>query len=159
MYLTEEEINSIISTPFFTAPVTESVMNYAFYRGRMNATVYTLRFNLTPTYSENYLIKFVLDHLLKHFPLNNRVLGSIHYDLLLCNSNIDPKSYYLWRANSNQAHFDTEEETMFTLTYDTVYRFIRKALQVHVPSLNIYFSSSNVVIERALAVVFSFVKI
>lgn len=159
MYLTEEEINSILATSFFTEPVTESFMNYAFYRGRMNATVYTLRFNLTPTYSENYLIKFVLDHLLNLFPLNSRVLGSIHYDLLLCHSNIEPKSYYLWRANSNQTHFDTEEETMFTLTYDNIYRFIRKALQVHVPSLNIYFSSSGVVIERALAVVFSFVKI
>ena len=56
MYLSEQQVNSLLSSDFFSQPVTESVSQYAMYRGRLNATVVTYRFNINPQYSNRFMI-------------------------------------------------------------------------------------------------------
>lgn len=150
----------MLQNPYFTEPVTQSVVRYVLYRGHLNATVHTLRFNYTRNnVDENIVSRHLIDHLLTAYDLNVQLLGSISYDLLLVDPNSNPKSYYIWRANSNSATMSGNEETYFRLTYDNLFRFVRNSLNIHIPDLNIFFQSSNVVVEQVLAVVFSFVKI
>lgn len=139
--------------------MTESSVKYAAYRGRLNAIVYTMRFNLTPAFNEAHMTNTVLTHVMSRFPNGARLLGSIHYDLLLVDPRSDPKSYYIWRANSNQTVFDTNSEILLSLSYDNMFRFIQNSAHADIPSLNINFRSSSVVVERVLAIVFSFVTV
>jgi hypothetical protein len=159
MYITEDQLNSLLNSSYFQDPVTKSIVKYALYQGRLNTTVHTLRFNLIEGFNEDFMIQTVLNHLMFHFPLNTRMLASISYDLVLVDPKADPKTYYLWRANSNSVHFNAVEEIQFTLTYDNVYRFVSNSSNVHIPSLNINYESSSVVIDRVIAIVFSFVKL
>jgi hypothetical protein len=85
------------------------------------------------------------------------MLASVRYDFVLRSTPNDPSSYYIWRANTNQAEFDENDEILMAYTHANVIRFIQNAADVHIPDLNIYFSDSNVVIDRCLAIVFSFV--
>ena len=159
MYLTESQLNLLLNNSFFTQPVTESVVDYAVYRGHVKATVHTLRFNLTTDFSENFMIEHTISYLMAQLPINATLLGSINYDLLLKDPNSDPKSYYIWRANSNARNFDEQNEILFKLTYDNIYRFVSNAHQVHIPSLSINFRSSNVIVDKPLALVLSFLKL
>ena len=158
MYLTEAQLNSILNSSFFTVPFTQSVVNYRFYRGRTNATVHTLRFNWTNDFNRDVMLQQLITYLMTHFPLNCTLLGSINYDILLVHPSSEPKSYYVWRANSNAHSFNEENETRFILTYENVYRFATNAANVHIPDLNINFETSNVRIEKIVAIVFSFVQ-
>jgi len=158
MYLDRHQLNLVLQTPFFTQPVTENVVDYVLYRGHLNAKVHTLRFNLIDGFDENRLIQHVLAYLMRHYKLQTKLLGSINYDLLLSEPNTG--SSYIWRANSNSSFAGTGgSELYFELTYNNVYRFVRDAARIHVSDLDIYFRSSNVVVERILAIVISFVKI
>jgi len=156
MYLNFNQLQSILTNNYFTQPVTTSQTSYVYYRRRMNVIVHTMRFNLTPTFTENFMIQTVIGYLMHHFTLNTSILASIQYDLLLSHQN-NEDSYYIWRANSNSSRINTSEDTMFSLTYNNVFRFVQSAHQVDIPTLNIHFETSNVVIDRALAIVFSFV--
>ena len=158
MYLTEAQLNIILNSSFFTVPFTESVVTYRFYRGRTNATVHTLRFNWINEFNRDVMLQQLITYLMTYFPLNSTLLGSINYDILLVNPGSEPKSYYVWRANSNAHSFNEENETRFVLTYDNVYRFATNALNVNIPDLNINFQTSNVQVEKIVAIVFSFVK-
>ncbi len=46
-YLTAQQCDMILRTPHFSTPLTESWMDYQFYRGQHHASVLTLRFNWT----------------------------------------------------------------------------------------------------------------
>jgi hypothetical protein len=157
MYLTENQVNQILNNSYFSQPVTESVVLYDFYRGHVNATVHTLRYNLTREYNEENMIQHVLAYLMSQFPLNSTLLVSVNYDLLL--GDVNSQSFYIWRANSNARSFNENEEFSMVLTYDNVYRFVTGTSQIHIPDLNINFRDSKVVIKKALAIVFSFVQI
>lgn len=159
MYLTEAQLHYVLQNPYFTEPVTQSVMHYVLYRGHMNATVHTLRFNSINPIDENMVTQTIMNHLMSMYDLNVHLLGSVSYDLLLVDPSSNPKSYYIWRANSNSATMLDNEETFFQLTYDNLFRFVRQSLGVHIQDLNIFFRSSNVVVENILAFVFSLVKI
>lgn len=157
MYLTEAQLSLLLNDAYFTLPATDSAVTYAVYRGHVNATVHTIRFNITTTFSEEFMIEHTISYLMSQIPFNTKVLGAINYDLLLKDPNSTLPSYYIWRANSNARSFDAQNELLFTLTYDNIYRFIFNAHQIHIPDLNINFRSSNVVVNKPLAIVFSFV--
>lgn len=159
MYLTEAQLAVLLNTPFFNLPVTENEITYAFYRGHVNATVHTLRFNWTNQFNETFMIQHIIRYLMARFPLNTTLLGSINYDVLLVNPDSEPTSYYVWRANSNARHFDENNENLIMLTYNNLYRFIAQATSVHTTTLDLMFSSSNVRIQKILSIVFSFVEI
>lgn len=159
MYLTEPQLQQILSSAYFTQPVTKSVVKYVLYQGKLNAVVHTIRFNLNADVNENFIIQHVLNYLMENFAMNTRLMGSINYDLLLVDSNSEIKSYYLWRANSNSVHFNAAEEIPFYLTYNNVYQFITNCTRVNIPELNIQFQSSNVVIDRPIAIVLSFFQL
>lgn len=155
MYLTENQLQLILNNSFFTQPVTVNKVKYAYYRGRLNAEVHTLRFNVNdPNFNNNFLIQHAMDYLFANFPMNTQLLGSISYDLILVNPNND--SYYIWRANSNSTRVDDSQDTKFALTYNNAYRFLTQGANIDVPTLNINFQTSNVSVERAIAIVFSF---
>lgn len=157
MYLTPAQVQSILESPYFTQQATDSVIEYANYRGRFNAKVYTARFNLTENFNQTFMNQFLINNLLTHFPLNTRLLGSVQYDLLLHNPT--DNSFYIWRANSNQNNTQIGPETMFFFTYNNIFRLIQNAAQIHIPDLNIFFTASNVIIDKVIAIVFSFVKV
>jgi hypothetical protein len=96
---------------------------------------------------------------MSRFPNGQRLLGSISYDLLLVDPKSNPKSYYIWKANSNQTVLNTNGEILISLSHDNVFRFIQNSFRVDIPSLSINFRNSNVVVERLLTVVFSFATV
>lgn len=141
MFVTDAQLQIILQNPYYSQPQTENTTNYVFYRGHMNATVHTLRFNVIASFTEEYMIQTVLTYLINLYDLGTELLGSVSYDLLL--ENPKTKSYYVWRANSNSS----------------LHRLVNTAYNVHVPDLNIYFHSSNVKVSRLLAVVLNFIKV
>jgi len=155
--LTERELNSILNEPFFSQPSTVNRTNYTYYRGRARVSVLTLRFNLIPSFDKRAMIRHLIDVLEKHFALQTRLLASVRYDFVLRSSQHNPPTFYVWRANTNQAEFDENDEVLMNFTHANIIRFCQNAADVHMPDLNIYFSDSNVVIDRCIAVVFSFV--
>ena len=159
MYPTREEINKILEHPLFTSEFTESSKKYVFYRGKLNVTVYTLRFNFLPSFDEDFMLRTVTTKLMSSYPMQTRLLGLFQYDLLLRNSEADPNTFYIWRANSNQKKFDEAHEISFSLNYANIHRFVQAVVQTSIPDLNINFHSSKVVIERPLSVVFSFLPV
>ena len=56
MYPTREKINKIVEHPLFTSEFAESSKKYAFYRGKLNVTVYTLCSNFLPSLDENFML-------------------------------------------------------------------------------------------------------
>jgi len=154
-YLTQNQLNFILENHYFNEPFTQSVVNYTNYRGKVHAVVHTLKFKWP--FDENFVNQKVVQYLLTHFKLNTQLLASTSYDLIL--SQPQTQSFYIWRANSNAQKFDEADETLLILNYNNVYKFVRQACQINIPSLNINFESSNVVIHEPLAVVLSFVKI
>lgn len=159
MYLTNYQVQSILKNSFYSDFVTETDVKYVFYRGRMNATVHTLRFNFNDKFNENSMLEHIIQYLLNRYNLNTKLMGSIGYDLLLKDPNSVPTSFYLWRANSNAVHTLVDNEHFFDLTYNNLFRFIRSVTNINVNDLNIFFRSSNVTIERIVAIVFTFVAI
>jgi hypothetical protein len=159
MYLTGVQLDTILKNPYYSNPVTDCLVKYSVYRGRVNAHVYTLRCNITADFNEEHMIDLVLTHVMSRFPIGKQILGSISYDLLLVDPKSNPKSYYIWKANSNQTVLDTNGEILISLSHDNVFRFIQNAARVDIPSLNINFRNSNVVVERVLAIVFSFATV
>jgi len=155
--LTKHELNIVLKNPFFKKPFTESLVNYTLYQGKINASVLTVRFNITNQINENELVATLINSLMKHFSLNTRLLCSINYDLILSDHN--QNSFYIWRANSNQTHYDIDEEMIFIFTYNNLYQIVQKATTIDMNSLNIYFANSNVVINKVISLVLSFVKI
>lgn len=156
--LTESELNAVLKESFFTVPHTVNRTFYKYYRGRARVTVLTVRFNLIASFDKRTMMRKLLSILDENFVLQTRMLASVRYDFVLRSTpNNSPSSYYIWRANTNQAEFDENDEILMTYTHANVIRFFQNAADVHIPDLNIYFSNSNVVIDRCIAIVFSFV--
>lgn len=157
MYLNKNQLDQILKSPFFSQLHTHNVIKYALYRGKFQVVVHTVRFNLTDQFSENIMYQYLYSYLLSNFSLNTHVLGTIEYDLLLEDPSSDPKSYYIWRANSNASHINNAAvEVFFPLSYNNLYRFAENVLNVHLSNLNIHFRNSNVKINRIVAIVFTF---
>ena len=121
--------------------------------------MFTLRFNYLPTFSEDLLFQIVSTKLMSMYPIQTRLLGSFQYDLLLCNNDANPKTYYIWRSNSNQRNFDEAHEILFSLNYVNTHRFVQAVVQNNFNDLNTNFLNSKVTIERPLSVVLSFLPV
>ncbi len=157
MFLNENQLENVLSNSLFTEPYTESVVHYEFYRGQLNTTVHTLRFNFNANLNEEFILQILVRYLFTHFDPSTPLVASINYDLLLQEFNGSrSNSYYVWRANSNAVHYSSDNEVVLSLTHNNIFRFVQNCTQVHLPSLDIYFQSSSVVINRPLAIVFSF---
>jgi hypothetical protein len=159
MYLTEAQVSSILNSDFFRTSFTSRKVHYALYQGKINATVHTLRFNCNENFDPLTVRAHIYQYLTEQFPTNAVLLGSISYDFLLVDSSQDPKSYYIWRSNSNAVHFTAHEESYFTLNYMNVANFVRSIFNMDASSFDVNFENSKVTIERILAVVLTFMKI
>jgi hypothetical protein len=157
MYVTETQLQQILQNPYFSNRATQSVVNYVLYRGHLNATVHTLRFNNTHQLNNTNLLQQIATYLFSQFDMNTYLLCSISYDLLLVDQQTN--SYYIWRANSNARSVSVTQDVYFILTYANLNRIINNAMHVYIPDLDIHFQSSNVVVNRIISFVFSFVKV
>jgi hypothetical protein len=155
MYLTEDQLEIILQTPYFTVPVTESTVQYSLYRGRFNIRLSTIRFN--NTVDVRFMVQHVMNTLLSMYNLNDKLLAVVGYDLVLHSPSHN--SYYLWRSNTNQVQFDVANEESIVLNFNSMYRFISKGVNIDLPSLNTNFTNSNVVVDKIVSIVFSFIKI
>ena len=155
MYLTDAERDTVLQHEYFSAPVTEDSSVYAYYRGRFRATVYTVRFNVLADFNSSQIADFLSVKLPEAYP-NQKLLGSINWDFLLVDPESDPKSYYIWKANSNQRHFDESTEYSFRPSYAGIRQFCTLITEKNIPDLNINFRSSKVQIDRLLAYVLTF---
>jgi hypothetical protein len=158
MYLTSTQVETLLQNPYFTQEMTHSAVEYRLFKGHLNVTVHTLRFNLIDGFTENMMINRLYTYLLSVYNLNTHVLATIDYDLLLENPNSDLSSFYVWRANSNAVH-NNQNDIFFTFTYNNLYTIAKQALNYNLPNLNMYFRSSNVIVVRPIAIVFSFSNI
>jgi len=159
MFLTETELNAILDNTFFSQPYTIREVHYELYRGHINTVVHTLRFNIIPQFNEGFIVEILVPYLLSKFAENSRLIASIGYDLILVDPTATPVSYYIWRANSNAVHFNADHETSFVVNHNNIAHFVHQSFPVDVSSLDLYFRTSNVQIDRVIAVVFSFYKI
>jgi hypothetical protein len=155
MYYTKEQLNTLLKTPYFSDPSTVSTINYFMYRGLYNITVTTIRFN--NTFDVLSIVQQVMTTLLTKFLINTKLLGAVGYDLVLSDST--NSSMYLWRSNSNYRAFDSFNENVLFLNYNSLYRFIQEGVNVDMHSLNTNFHNSNVTVYKIVAIVFSFIKI
>jgi len=156
-YLTRLELIQLLKNRWFTETMSSHVHQYACYRGRINATVLTLRYNIhLPNFDEDSMIESVIRETMNQFSSQRQILGLIEYDLLLMNP--EPESYYIWKANSNVARNLPNSEETIALNYDDLFLFIRNESRINPSDLDVYFSSSNVVINKIIAVVFTFIS-
>jgi len=157
MFLNESEVNVILQQPTFSLPVTESNIDYIFYRGKKKARLLTIRFNMIPTFSETCMTAYLQDKLTSPpFQLQSQVLASVHYDLLLCNKNVTPFTYYIWLSNTNRTSLNMDHQVNMTVTYSNISRFTENVTSVNLSDLQANFISSDVTVDRVLAVVFTF---
>jgi hypothetical protein len=159
MYLTKAQVTQILNSNFFQTLFFSNISNYVLYQGKKNATVHTLRFNIVEGFTESKVREIVMSYLNEKFPPNSLILGSIDYDFLLRDPTSNTESYYIWRSNSNAVHFKAHDEIYFSLNNMNIANFINKSVNIDYSTLNIHFNNSKVVIEKAIALVFTFVKI
>ena len=157
MYLTISQVNQILNTPRYTLPFTESLFQYALYRGRYNAKVYTVRFNIIPSLTEDFIFNHLYRGLQSGFPAEPHFRASLKYDLLMKNNSQIPATYYIWRANSNHYNFNNADEVLVSNTPESLLQFVNNCTTIDVDNLDIFFQNSSVSIDRVLALVFSFV--
>jgi len=155
-YLSRTELEQLLRNDWFTNPMSMHVHNYTSYRGRTNANVLTLRFNMNLNFNEDNMIESVIQTTMNHFSSQQTVLGLIEYDLLLMQPN--PESFYIWRANSNISRNIPNDEQTLLLNHENLFLFIREAARVIPTDLEVHFRTSNVVINRVIAIVFTFIS-
>lgn len=153
-YLSRSELQSVLNNNFFK---TDSVHlnKYALYRGKTEAKVLTLRFNLNTAFDEDMVVNKILSHIVEHFPSQRSLLALIEYDLVLMRH--EPESYYIWRANSNTSTVPYEERKL-NVTFDDIFMFCRQSMRVNPSDLDVYFRNSSVVIHSIIAVVYTFIS-
>jgi len=88
--------------------------------------------------------------------LNLQILASVHYDLLVCNAKADPKTYYIWRSNTNRTTLNVDHQLNMTITYANINRFCENVTTISLSDLEVNFSASDVTVDRLIAVVFTF---
>jgi hypothetical protein len=165
MYMNISEVNTLLQNPLFTAPVTESIQDYEFYRGRRKVTIFTVRFNVVPTFNLLFMRADLDDKLSSHYPRGVTLSVAVTYDLLLRSNprddddDISPPSYYIWRANTNQRSLDREDNDFDKTMYFTdhnVFTLCKNAARIDANELNIEFADSDVSIDRVLTIVLTF---
>ena len=156
MFLTESEVNAVLQNSMFSSPVTESDVTYAFYRGMKQANLLTIRFNMIPSFQSSFMVAYLQDKLTSApYQLQSRILISVHYDLLLCNVNATPKTYYIWRSNTNRTTLNVDHQLNMTISYANIERFCENVTTVSLSDLDSNFISSDVTVDRVLAIVFA----
>jgi hypothetical protein len=157
MWISSEQLPIILKHKWYSAPFTESSTNYVMYHDRMNVDVYTLRFNLySPTFSEDWMLDTLLSKVMDRFSNASTVVGVTGYDMLLSSQDPNEKTYYIFRANSNQRQSSHTIETVLSLDQHEIFLFGREASNVDLNDLAVEFRSSGVVIAAILSIVFSF---
>ena len=157
MYLTLLELNALLRKPYFTEFSHKSSSQYALYRGHFNATVLTLRYSvLSPAYDFENMLTHTIRETIKFFsPHHKSVRGLIEYDLILKAN--EEESYYFWRANSNRAPAVPNSEATLAMTHNDIFLFIRHVNRLNPDDLNIFYTNSNVVVDRVVSVIFTFI--
>jgi hypothetical protein len=157
MWISAEQLVSVLKHDWFLTPYTESNLKYTLYNNRSNVKVYTLRLNLrSPNYSHESMIDKMINKVMANFPKSKSLIGNIDYDMLLVNNKEESPSYYLWRANSNQQSVSSREEILLKKDYHQLYFFGQRATEANMSDLNVQFESSSVVIAEILTIVFTF---
>jgi len=157
MWVPAQFVVATLKRAWYTDPMTETIVHYEAFRDMRNVDVVTLRFNLNSVkYSEEYMIDTLLKYVMKKYKKGGDIIGMIDYDLLLVSS-VNPESFYIHTANSNQRSSNETQETRFSLSRDNLFFFARRALQINIPDLEINFQESKMVISSVIALVFTFV--
>jgi len=157
-YLTAHQCRQILRHSHYTQPMTESWTDYLFYRGRLHASVLTLRFNWAASPTPASLETMLMDTLYTYFTPTETVTVIVDYDLLLRHSTV-PDSFYLWRANSNRHHFDSGVEFELRLDPASLRTLTTTLLSDPRPVLDQNFLSSHALVDRILTVVVSFMRL
>lgn len=157
LYLRHDEVQLILQNPLYTRPVTQNSSNYHLYRGRLKAEVFTIRFNLISDFNERFMLQTCLNLLMNRYEEETPLNCSIHYDVLLATP--DRQSFYIWRANTNRVHFDENDEILLNLNSPELVRFCQQALNFNISDLKLFFSNSNMSIDKIIAIVFTFVHV
>jgi hypothetical protein len=156
MFLTAAEVALALAVPYWSRRFTESVVEYRLYQGHRRLRVHTLRFNVgrsEPAEAERLLMQ----HLSAHFEPDARLSAACQFDLLLRDAQRD--EFYLWRANSNIRRAEGREDEVLRLNPAAIHAFYERARAVLPEDLNMYFTSSNVIVDRLLSRVFTFTPI
>ncbi len=160
MFLTESEVNVLLQNPLFTSPVTESEQDYILYRGSRKVTPLTIRFNLVPTFERSFMQAYLQEKLNSYYRLGSLISMSVQYDFVLCNHNAIPKTFYIWRANTNQTTLDKDGDddidVKISLTNNNVSQICNNAMSFDFDQLNLNFVTSDVTVDRVVAIVFTF---
>ncbi len=159
MYLTEAQVNSVLTEPFWSLPRTLHTTDYALYRSAVRASVTTIRYNVHQFNVDrrDFIADSVRSDCRLLFAPGGRLNCSCQYDLLLVNVQSVPHSYYIWRANSNQRTFRTEQERSLVNTEFQVNTFVDQALDFNLEFFDTFYADSGVHIDKVLAFVFTFV--
>jgi len=158
MWIQTNQLEPILKHFWYSTRVTESNTHYVMYHDRLNVDVYTLRFNLfSVNFSEENMLSTMIKKVMDRFSEATSVVGMIGYDMLLVNDK-DPqdKTWYIFKANSNQRLSANTAETILALNQQQLYLFGQKALNVNVNDLEVDFRDSGVKISAILTIVFSF---
>ena len=157
MFLTEIDIQYILQKSFFSNPMTESDLTYQFYRNRKNIELYTARFNIIPSFSIDTMIASLQHSLFERYSLNTPLHVNIMHDLLLCDYNATPNSFYIWRANSNRTVFDMDNtDIKMDLTQDNIIKCCNSAVNYSLNDFDVFFHDSKVTVVRVLSIVLAF---
>jgi hypothetical protein len=157
MFLTASELSIILQQDTFTVPVKESILQYSFYRGKKKAQLHTVHFNMTSTFNTSFMVAYLQDKLTSSpYQLQSTVLASVQYDLLLCNVNAVPKTFYIWRSNSNRTTLNVDHQINMSINYTNINRFCENVTKVNIADLNANFITSDVTVDRILSIVFTF---
>ena len=102
------------------------------------------------------MLDTLLSKVMDRFSNASTVVGVTGYDMLLSSQDPNEKTYYIFRANSNQRQSSHTIETVLSLDQHEIFLFGREASNVDLNDLAVEFRSSGVVIAAILSIVFSF---
>jgi hypothetical protein len=78
MWISADQVDSVLKHHWYTTPMTESTKRYVLYRNHFNVDVYTLRFNInSPNFSMETMLDTLIRKVMDHFPNARTVVGSI----------------------------------------------------------------------------------
>jgi hypothetical protein len=159
MFLTETELNQILQQPTFSLPVRESKVDYTFYHGKSKTQLHTVHFNITSQFNASFMVAYIQDTLTSSpYQLQSTILASVQYDLILSNVKANPKTFYIWRSNSNRTTLNVDQQENLTINYANINRFCENATHVNLADLNANFINSDVIVDRVLSIVFTFIR-
>ena len=90
------------------------------------------------------------------YQLQSTILASVQYDLVLCNINAIPKTFYIFRSNTNRTTLNVDHQVNMSITIDNINRFCENVTNVNIADLDSNFITSDVTVDRILSIVFTF---